>query len=117
MGYYTKFELELKTKVKIERTKQIVNRLNELIGFDAFECYIDEYATSDEEWFWDITSYDEMKWYDWQENMTTLAKEFPDVEFQLEGNGEDKDDWWVALFKGERKQIRYCLPPSNEWED
>ena len=58
-----------------------------------------------------------MKWYDWKEDMSQLANEFPDVEFRLEGNGEYENDWWVALFKGKREQIKYCSPPSDEWED
>ena len=63
-----------------------------------------------------IDVFDE-KWYDWEESMTALTKEFPDVEFYLEGNGENKDDWWIALFKGDRKQVKYCSPPIDEWED
>ena len=49
--------------------------------------------------------------------MYQLANEFPYVEFRLEGRGEDRDDWWVALFKGERHQVKYCSPPDDEWED
>ena len=66
---------------------------------------------------WYLEPYDEMKWYDWNKDMSQFANEFPDVEFRLEGNGEDKDDWWVVPFKGKREQIKYCSPPSDRWED
>lgn len=115
MGYYTRFDLEVRTPVTRERAEQIVNRLNAIIGWgNCFELADSEDTTLTN---WYLEPYDEMKWYDWNKDMSQLANEFPDVEFRLEGNGEDKDDWWVALFKGKREQIKYCSPPSDEWED
>ena len=58
-----------------------------------------------------------MKWYDCEEDMKEIAKKYPAIEFRVEGSGEDKDDWWVALFKGDRYQIKYAEPPIDEWED
>ena len=49
--------------------------------------------------------------------MTAIAKKYPDIEFYLEGNGENRDDWWIALFKGDKKQITYCSPPLASWKD
>ena len=66
---------------------------------------------------WYLEHYDEMKRYDWNKDMSQFANEFPDVEFHLEGDGEDKDDWWVVPFKGKREQIKYCSPPRDRWED
>lgn len=120
MGYCTEFEFKIKTPMTRERAEQIVKRLNGIIEpiFDVFELYVnDKISISEERDVWSADAYDRMKWYDWNEHMTILAKEFPDVEFRLEGNGEDKGDWWIALFKGERKQIKYCSPPSDKWED
>ena len=38
MGYYTRFDLEIRTPVTRERAEQIVNRLNAIIGWeDCFE--------------------------------------------------------------------------------
>lgn len=115
MGYYTRFNLEVRTPVTRERAEQIVNRLNAIIGWeDCFELTDSEDAILST---WSLETNGEMKWYDWEEDMSQLANEFPDVEFRLEGNGEDEHDWWVALFKGKREQIKYCSPPSDEWED
>ena len=66
---------------------------------------------------WYLEHYDEMKRYDWNKDMSQFANEFPDVEFHLEGDGEDKDDWWVVPFKGKREQIKYCSPPRDRRED
>ena len=115
MGYYTRFDFEVRTPVTRERAEQIVNRLNTIIGWeDCFELADSEDTTLST---WSLETNGEMKWYDWEEDMSQLANEFPDVEFRLEGNGEDEGDWWVALFKGKREQINYCSPPSDEWKD
>ena len=119
MGYYTTFNIEIKTPITKGRAEQIVNRLNTIMGWG--DCF--EVADSDNRFedvalaTWNLEPYDDMKWYGWEKDVAQLANEFPDVEFRIEGNGEDKDDWWVALFKGERKQIKYCSPPKDEWED
>lgn len=117
MGYYTDFNLKIRTPMTKERAEQIANRLNEFVGWVAFELYTPEFTLMDEERkLWKIDVFDE-KWYNWEESMIALTKEFPDVEFYLEGNGESKDDWWIALFKGDRKQVKYCSPPIEDWED
>lgn len=119
MGYYTTFDIEIKTPMTRKRAEQIVNRLNTIMAWK--DCF--ELADSGDKFediapgTWELETHGEMKWYDWEEDMSQLANEFPDVEFYLEGNGENSDDWWIALFKGERKQIKYCTPPIDEWED
>lgn len=101
MGYYTNFDFQIRTQMTKERAEQIVKRLNDIIepDFDVFEIYSNDKTSASDVWSTD--PYDKMKWYNWEEDMTTLAKEFPDVEFRLEGNGEDRGDWWIAFFKGD----------------
>lgn len=40
--------------------------------------------------------------------MRELAKEFPYVRFELEGEGEEREDWWLAIFLGDKVQIRHA---------
>ena len=115
MGYYTRFYFEVRTPVARECAERIANRLNEIMGCENCFTLPDSEDTTVPNW--SLEPYDEMKWYDWEDHMSQLANEFPYVEFRLEGNGEDRDDWWVALFKGERNQVKYCSPPTDEWED
>ena len=37
-----------------------------------------------------------MKWYDWEEDVADLSKQFPFLLFEVEGKGEEADDWWRA---------------------
>lgn len=115
MGYYTRFYFKVRTPVERECAERIVNRLHAIMGCeDCFTLFDSEDTTVPN---WSLEPYDEMQWYDWEDNMYQLANEFPYVEFRLEGRGEDRDDWWVALFKGEKHQVKYCSPPDDEWED
>jgi len=49
---------------------------------------------------------DDAKWYDWDEDMTALSNAYPDVIFELFGDGEETDDIWKAIFyNGKMKQV------------
>ena len=56
------------------------------------------------------------KWYDWEYDMKTVAKNNPDVLIILSGDGEESSDFWEARFKGEEfEMVQYELPPfTNE---
>jgi hypothetical protein len=98
MGYYTYYTMEaVDTKtngpLSTEREREICERL----------VAISQGAV------WDAKTFDEvlcesMKWYDHQDNMIDLSKEFPDVMFMLEGEGEERDDNW---------RLYVC---NGEWE-
>lgn len=124
MGYYTRFSIDIKTAITRAEAKDITEAINRAIcplikSEDDWLFSLDDYSSieDDENATWEITPYDVMKWYDWKEDMKEIAKKYPAIEFRVEGSGEDKDDWWVALLKGDRFQIKYVEPPIDEWED
>ena len=39
---------------------------------------------------------DDIKWYDWREDMEAISKKFPDVYFVITAYGEERDDNWRA---------------------
>lgn len=124
MGYYTNFSIDIKTAITRAEAKDITAAINRTIcptieTEDDWLFSLDDYSgiEDDEKATWELIPYDMMKWYDWEEDMKEIAKKYPAIEFRVEGSGEDKDDWWVALFKGDRYQIKYVEPPIEEWED
>lgn len=124
MGYYTNFSIDIRTAITRAEAKDIAAAINRAIcptieNEDDWLFSLDDYSgiEDDEKATWELTPYDAMKWYDWEEDMKEIAKEYPAIEFRVEGAGEDKDDWWVALLKGDRFQIKYVEPPIDEWED
>lgn len=117
MGYYTNFSITIKAGITRATAELICERLNELIGWEEFSVYAGNSPLMEERDSWEFEPYGELKWHDWEVHMTMLANQFNEVEFRVEGIGEDQEDWWVALFKGDKKQIRYCSRPVDLWEN
>ena len=124
MGYYTNFSLEIMTAITRAKAKDITAAINRAIypfieNKDEYPFSLDDYSgiEDDENATWELIPYDMMKWYDWKKDMKDIASRYPEIEFKLEGRGEEKEDWWVALFKGNRSQIKYCTAPISVWED
>ena len=124
MGYYTNFSIDIRTAITRAEAKDIAAAINRAIApfsenEDNWLFSLDDYSgiEDDEKTTWELIPYDAMKWYDCEEDMKEIAKKYPAIEFRVEGYGEDREDWWVALFKGDRYQIKYAEPPIDEWED
>lgn len=83
MGYYTDFRLEV-------------------IG--------DEYHDSDHETEVSrIADYlhcfqDDIKWYNYRENMIEHSLKYPDITFKLSGEGEETGDLWREYYKNGKYQ-------------
>lgn len=125
MGYYTDFKLTItepiigdevcpESKVYKEIEKAF---LKVFLGKDSEE------DTNEYTYFDELVQYScNWKWYDWEKDMKALAKLFPDIYFTLEGEGEDREDWWIAEFFGNRSCVRRAeiLPPDRTtrvWEE
>lgn len=93
MGYYTYFTLSASrvSSVKVQALQSEVDRMN---IFE--EC-------------WDDTNWSAYaKWYDWEQDMLLLSARFPDVLFQLDGDGEESGDIWRAYFMNGKMQYESC---------
>lgn len=97
MGYYTRYELNFDYGYDEEKRTKIFNRIGELSGY----TYLFD---------------DDVKWYDHEKDMLKLSKEYPDIVFTLNGEGEEAGDIWVAYFK-DGKMVRHTavikLPEYN----
>ena len=63
------------------------------------------------------------KWYDHQEHMLEYSLKYPDVEFVLDGVGENSTDVWRKWFKNGRMQ-QWIMPepeppesPPKSWDE
>lgn len=54
---------------------------------------------------WYLEPYDEMKWYDWNKDMSQFANEFPDVEFHLEGMEKTRMTGGLSLLKEKENKL------------
>lgn len=100
MGYYTDFELKAKydgsSPIYISKLENEVDKLN------IFEC-----GSYSENW------YANDKWYDFDKDMILLSSRFPEVLFELRGQGEESGDIWLNYYKG-GGVMRDCLTIKEE---
>jgi len=57
-------------------------------------------------------TYDQVKWYDYHDDMIAHSKKYPGLVFQLYGEGEESGDIWCEYFHN-GKSVRHEAP---EWE-
>lgn len=119
MGYLTNFHMTV-AKVIDGRTvildKEDADYDKVACAFyDIWECPSEDARES--EWYLDdarilfeeITVDDkEGKWYEFEEDMIRLSKQFPDFTFVLEGRGEERPDWWVGSWENGIGSVHYA---------
>lgn len=111
MGYYTYFTMEARdtttnAPLSAEKEKEICKRLWEISKDAIYEG----------DHFWDCLG-DTLKWYDHHDDMITLSKEFPEVMFMLEGEGEERDDNWRLFVQNGEWEIchgKICFEAPSE---
>lgn len=100
MGYYTNFTIKLSDNNNIDN---IVKRLREISGYD---------------WDYSDEIYDFCKWYEHENDMHELSKEYPDIVFTVFGNGESFDDVWCEYWKnGMVQNANRCIVYDDYNED
>jgi hypothetical protein len=96
MGYYTHFDLTMHPEQDTARELEIMRVI-------ASKIYEEDPANiSGNTASWCLS--DHLKWYDHIEHMIEVSKQFPDIAFILDGEGEEYSDIWREY---------YC---NGEWE-
>jgi hypothetical protein len=110
MGYVTIYTLEfeeLPPNFDLEELEFFMFKKQKGCDFMYPFTFEDEYFDGD----------GECKWYNHDEDMAVLSKEFPTIVFKLSGDGEEADDIWTKYYKNGKKQeanIVITLEPFDE---
>lgn len=95
MGYYTRHILTVRNIHDNEQFRLLSEELKErdLIGY-AFD-----YGNYDNDRHEAIFyAYEDVKWYDHDKDMIMIAEKFPNMYFELEGEGEEYGDLWREYY-------------------
>lgn len=92
MGYYTRFQV--KTSGSGDSYKRFLE--------DGYQEIFGEYDISIERL--ENDDYDQMKWYDHEDDMKEFSAKWPNVLFTLTGEGEEPGDLWVKYFRNGKVQ-------------
>lgn len=109
MGYYTYFELSTKEN-KTYKVSEIISYMKKECmknsSYYPFEYDFDNLLFDDSIYNFSLDAGDSTKWYDHDEEMIELSLQFPEIVFQLYGDGEENGDTWYKYYKNGKKQ--YC---------
>lgn len=117
MGYLTDYTLSIKKDAKTKESfQQILEEFAKMKEFSNYYCGYDEdilniHSTTDADFL--VYEISEVKWYNHEEELKAMGKKFPEVTFELMGEGEDRYDIWALRVKGdisERKEIEVIRP-------
>jgi len=97
MGYYTWYSLSVKNENEFPIEKQREASLQLAEKLKVRKNYEEYIKTSVYPFSW--VSDDSMKWYEYNEDMLELSKNFPEAIFVLYGEGEEREDIWRAFYK------------------
>lgn len=90
MGYYTDFRLSVEGSGPVY-DKLMAEKDNVTISRGDYDWNFGR---------WISENYTEnAKWYDWEDDMKSFSREWPNVLFILEGSGEEPGDMWKAWFR------------------
>ena len=90
MGYYTRYWLTVEVN-SLDEMKKIVAKFNEIYQYNELDINSIGEGGIEAEF--------ESTWYSHDEDMKQLSRLFPNYVFQLEGQGEDREDWWISCYK------------------
>jgi hypothetical protein len=120
MGYYTRYDLTVdysrgqaerekakETEIQEIKDSNLSEKTKQRLISDINKEYQDQYVTQS-----DVVAIigrnpfgDSCKWYDHEEDMTSVSKKFNSVLFVLTGHGEDGDDIWKKYFYNGKMQV------------
>lgn len=108
MGYYTSFSLNI-----WDKDGQWIDEGNPI--FDKIAERFETITSYNKDDFEEMVHYAiELKWYEWKEDMKKIVADFPDVKFEIDGRGEQNDDWWVAQWYNGDYAVEYVVPPEGK---
>ena len=113
MGYYTYFSFNAWNENGDELDEATYSKVKAFLAEKFVEAGDDEEEAADI--INELCDYGyEMKWYEYDGDMMALSKQFPDVKFELEGQGEDGSDWWVAQYWNGKTRCAWAKRPEPD---
>ena len=105
MGYETYFTMNVSNTHR-ENGKLVIDTepIPSIVARDL-EDAIDELDTLYGDVSGGFYSGETIKWYEWDDDIRKLSREFPDILFEVSGDGEESDDFWMAYFLNGKMQF------------
>ena len=121
MGYYTRHDLSVMNNKGKYTISQIVSYMEKKYTqndwFYPFEYQLVELLFDEERANFTLEEDDMSKWYEHDEEMRELSKQFPEIVFRLHGIGEENGDEWYCYYKNGKKQICPAIITFDDYDE
>ena len=97
MGYCTSYSLSAEP---IHKSEAVDPHRNKILDEEVKRCMDGDVGGECPDW------YCYGRWYDAEQDMEELSRRFPEYLFELHGDGESSDDFWIEYFWNGKSQ--YC---------
>lgn len=105
MGYYTNYSIKTHPEEVGEEVTTALTKKDEYFEGYPWKFYSESWHCGDS-----------CKWYNHNEDMLKISKQFSDVIIELHGEGEESGDYWYKYYKN-GKLIKEKRPDLNLSED
>jgi len=102
MGYYTRFSLNIIGELPIGK------------NIEDFELEISKKSVYDSDY---NLFEDEIKWYDYSDDLKEFSKLYPELIFVVDGEGEESGDIWRAFYKNGKEQLSVPAIIFDEFDE
>jgi len=86
----------IENELNIEKSINVNTIVTSVVGYNPFD--------------------DETKWYEHEADMKKISKEYPDVIFELSGEGEESGDVWKKYFVNGKMQVCKAILVFDEFD-
>jgi hypothetical protein len=93
MGYYTNYSLEIKGKGPVYN--RLMGQLDMVVPNDVYGYSLSSLVNDEAE---------SIKWYNYEEDMRAMSKDWPNVLFTMKCIGEDHEMWACHFMNGTSKK-------------
>lgn len=94
MGYYTSYSLS------VTGPEEFMDEFKQYAGSGAT---FGQYDLAVKQWL--VDDLDEMKWYDWKDDVADISERFPFLLFEVTGEGEEAGDLWHAYARNGKVSV------------
>ncbi|MGN4664765.1 hypothetical protein ACTFRP_02525 [Bacillus cereus group sp. MYBK234-1] len=109
MGYYTTHTLNAKN----EDISKILSDLREKMEAGVLDFHTDIFYALQ----MDGNYYDAVKWYNYENEMSAISRLYPEVVFELTGEGEESGDLWRDYYKNGKVQSCITKITYDEYDE
>lgn len=120
MGYYTFYNVNAEVPMNFSKDEalEMIKKVNDFLSERDIPLNSHAFEPYDYNKHCFMIVEDEMKWYEYVDDMKEVSLLVPDVKFTVYGNGEESEDIWYHYFLNGQDcycPVKITFPDNDLW--